>query len=210
MTSEVIRLVEKYLRERWSPEQIAGVLAANGIPISYESIYVHVWRNKKAGGDLYTRLRRRGKKYNYHGAKTAGRGCIPNRVGIEERPAIVEKKCRLGDWEGDTIIGAKQSGVILSLVDRKSKFTLLEKMEGKYADQVPKRVQSAFKRVPRQIQHQTITFDNGKEFSAHQKIAKMAGIRQCYFATPYRSCDRGLNGRVGRRNYPRSLSQNGA
>jgi len=66
-------------------------------------------------------------------------------------------------------------------------------MDGKYAQQVPERVKRALKRVPRSIQHQTITFDNGKEFSAHKKIAKMAGIRQCYFATPYRSCDCGLN-----------------
>jgi IS30 family transposase len=72
----------------------------------------------------YQFLRRRGKKYNHKSSKTAGRGCIPNRIDIQQRPKIVEKKSRLGDWEGDTLIGAKQQGVILSLVDCKS-LTLL-------------------------------------------------------------------------------------
>jgi transposase, IS30 family len=75
--------------------------------MSHERIYRHVWANKKSGGNLYTYLRRRGKKDNCRGAKTAGRGCIPNRVDIQQRPKIVESKLRTGDWEG----------VMLSLVD---------------------------------------------------------------------------------------------
>jgi len=148
--------------------------------------------DKKSGGALYTHLRRRGKKYNRRGAKTAGRGCIPNRVDIQERPKIVESKSRMGDWEGDTIIGAGQQGVILSLVDRKSKFTLLAKMEGKYAGQVPDLIKQCFKRLPTKVTSHTITFDNGKEFSRHQSITKKTGLR-CYFATPYHSWERGLN-----------------
>ena len=148
--------------------------------------------NKKAGGSLYKHLRRRGKKYNRRGAKTAGRGCIPNRVDIEKRPKVVEKKCRLGDWEGDTIIGAKQQGVILSLVDRKSKLTILAKMDGKHADQVPDLIKERLKRLPKRIAGHSITFDNGKEFSKHERITKLTGLR-CYFATPYHSWERGLN-----------------
>ena len=192
MTPPIIALVEAKLLEKWSPEQIAGVLRNSGIFISYESIYRHIWANKKAGGDLYTHLRRRGKKYNHRSAKTAGRGCIPNRVDIQKRPKIVEDKCRLGDWEGDTITGAKQQGVILSLVDRKSKLTLLAKMEGKYADQVPGLIKKCLKRMPRKVAGHTITFDNGKEFSRHEKITQQTKLR-CYFATPYHSWERGLN-----------------
>jgi IS30 family transposase len=110
-----LNLVEEKLFERWSPEQIAGVLRASDIEISHESIYRHIWADKKLGGKLYQFLRRRGKKYNHRSSKTAGRGCIPNRIDIQQRPKIVEKKSRLGDWEGDTLIGAKQQGVILSL-----------------------------------------------------------------------------------------------
>ncbi len=142
MTMPVIHLIEEKLIEKWSPEQIAGTLRASNMLVSYETIYRHVWTDKKKGGVLHTHLRRRGKKYNRRSAKTAGRGCIPNRVDITERPKIVEEKSRLGDWEGDTIIGAKQQGVIMSLVDRKSKFTLLAKIKGKYAKQVPGIVKS--------------------------------------------------------------------
>jgi IS30 family transposase len=192
MTPAIIKTIDERLAEHWSPEQIAGVMESNNIHISHESIYRHIWANKRAGGRLYTHLRRRGKKYNRRGAKTAGRGCIPNRVDIQQRPKIVEKKCRIGDWEGDTIIGAKQQGVILSLVDRKSKYTLLAKMEGKYAGQVPGLIKKCFKRLPKKIAGHSITFDNGKEFSQHEKITKKTGLR-CYFATPYHSWERGLN-----------------
>lgn len=192
MTFSLIKIIEEKLVEKWSPEQISGLLRSNNILISYESIYRHIWANKKTGGDLYTHLRRRGKKYNRRGAKTAGRGCIPNRVDIQQRPKIVESKSRIGDWEGDTIIGAKQQGVILSLVDRKSKSTLLAKMEGKYAKQVPGLIKKCFKRLPKKITGHSITFDNGKEFSQHENITKKTGLR-CYFATPYHSWERGLN-----------------
>lgn len=192
LTSEVISFVEEKLREKWSPEQIAGVCKSNNIFISYETIYRHVWADKKTGGDLYKHLRRRGKKYNHRSAKTAGRGCIPNRIDISERPKIVEKKCRIGDWEGDTIIGAKQQGVILSLVDRVSKYTLLASMNGKHAEQVADLIKKCFKRLPRQAPRHTITFDNGKEFSQHKQITKKTKLR-CYFATPYHSWERGLN-----------------
>lgn len=192
MTPALIELIEGKLLEQWSPEQISGVLCQSSIFISPESIYRHIWTNKKAGGQLYLNLRHKAKKYNRRGAKTAGRGCIPNRVDIQQRPKIVEDKCRLGDWEGDTIIGAQQQGVILSLVDRKSKFTLLAFMKGKYADQVPDLIKSCFKRLPKKIKGHTITFDNGKEFSRHEEITKKTKLC-CYFATPYHSWERGLN-----------------
>jgi IS30 family transposase len=188
-----LSLVEEKLSEKWSPEQIAGVLGANDIEISHESIYRYVWADKKLGGHLYKSLRRRGKKYNHRSAKTAGRGCIPDRVDIQQRPKIVEEKSRFGDWEGDTIIGAKQQGVILSLVDRKSKLTLLGKMNGKYAEQVPEIIKECLKRLPKkEITMHTLTLDNGKEFSKHNWITKLTGLN-CYFATPYHSWERGLN-----------------
>lgn len=192
MNFALIKTIEEKLAEKWSPEQIAGVLKSNHILISHESIYRHIWSDKRAGGGLYTHLRRQGKKYNHRGAKTAGRGCIPNRVDIQQRPKVVESKSRIGDWEGDTIIGSKQQGVILSLVDRKSKFTLLAKMNGKYANQVPALIKKCFKRLPKKVAGHSITFDNGKEFSQHEKITKKTGMR-CFFATPYHSWERGLN-----------------
>jgi len=191
MTPSVVKIIEKKLQEKWSPEQIAGRLKLEGIYISHESIYRHIWADKKAGGTLYKHLRHAGKKYNKRSSGKAGRGCIPNRVDITERPAVVEKKSRLGDWEGDTIIGANQQGAILSIVDRSSKFTLLAKLKDKRADGVIAATEACFDKLANPIVH-TITYDNGKEFSAHEQISALLDAK-CYFATPYHSWERGLN-----------------
>ena len=89
---------------RWSPEQISGWLFEQGIKLSHERIYQMIWQNKRDGGDLWRSLRRRGKRYNKRGGKNAGRGLIPDRIDISERPTIVARKARLGDWEGDTVV----------------------------------------------------------------------------------------------------------
>lgn len=191
MTESMIEAIDSKLEIKWSPEQISGVLKASGTPISHESIYRHVWANKRSGGELYKHLRRKGKKYNYKGSSKAGRGCIPNRVDITERPPIVEKKQRFGDWEADTIIGAQHKGAIVSLVDRKSKFTFLFGLPNKCAALVTAAIISCLKELPQKMKR-TITYDNGKEFSSHEKIAKALGVK-CYFATPYCSWERGLN-----------------
>jgi IS30 family transposase len=192
MLPPLLAVIKEKLVKKWSPEQISGVLRSSDIFISHESIYRYIWSDKRSGGSLYKHLRRRGKKYNRRSAKTAGRGCIPDRVDIQQRPKRVERKSRIGDWEGDTMIGAKQQGVILSLVDRKTKYTLLAKMKGKYAEQVPELIKECFKRLPKKVPGYTITFDNGKEFSKHKQITNKTGLH-CYFATPYHSWERGLN-----------------
>jgi IS30 family transposase len=192
MIPSVVKIIEEKIQEKWSPEQISGRLKLEeNISISYESIYVYIWKDKHNGGDLYTHLRHSGKKYNKRSSGKAGRGCIPNRIDIKERPSVVEEKSRLGDWEGDTIIGANHQGAILSIVDRKSKFTLLAKLENKCADGVVKATKACFDRLSDPIVH-TITYDNGKEFSAHEQISALLDA-QCYFATPYHSWERGLN-----------------
>lgn len=192
MTPSVVKIIEEKIQEKWSPEQISGRLKLEeNIAISYESIYQHIWVDKQQGGTLYAHLRHSGKKYNKRSSGKAGRGCIPNRIDIKERPAVVEEKSRLGDWEGDTIIGANHQGAILSIVDRKSKFTLLAKLDNKCADGVVKATKACFDRLSNPIVH-TITYDNGKEFSSHEKISELLDA-QCYFATPYHSWERGLN-----------------
>lgn len=137
MDADLILLIEEKLSLQWSPSQISGWLKRHDhAHISHESIYQHVWRDKKKGGHLYTHLRRRGKKYNKRSSINAGRGCIPGRIDIDQRPDIVEKKQRIGDWELDTIIGAKHQGAIVSMVDRASKLTKLVKVAGKTAQKV--------------------------------------------------------------------------
>ena len=195
MTAVLVMAIEdKLVNEQWSPEQIAGHSRRNGTSISTESIYRHVRADRKAGGKLFEQLRHRGKKYNRKGGKTAGRGCIPNRVGIEKRPQIVERKRRFGDWEVDLIIGANHQGAILSMVERNSKYTMLVKLKNKNATGVRKAIIRALKTLPKH-RRRTLTFDNGKEFAQHEKIAKALAMA-CYFAAPYRSWERGLNEHV--------------
>lgn len=190
MNSELIALIEEKLDLDWSPEQISGRLKREECFISHESIYRHIREDKKCGGDLYKKLRRKGKKYNKRVSGKAGRGCIPNRVDIENRPAVVEEKSRIGDWEGDTIIGAEHQGAILSYVDRSSKFTILSKVANKTAELVLHASVEQFQAHGLPVL--TITYDNGKEFSHHEKIAQALNT-QCYFAKPYHSWERGLN-----------------
>jgi IS30 family transposase len=187
----VMAYVEEKLSEKWSPEQISGVLKANKISFCTEMIYRHIRADRAAGGVIYKNLRHAGKKYKNRVASEAGRKHIPNRVDISKRPAVVETKQRLGDWEGDLIVGAKHQGFILTLVDRKSKYILMALLSDKTAESTIQGVNECFKRLPRYIVH-TITFDNGKEFSGHEKITKKFGA-SCYFAKPYHSNDRGIN-----------------
>lgn len=190
LTESLIRMIDQKLLEDWSPEQTSGRLKLEGITISPEAIYQHIWKDKRAGGTLYTHLRHHGKKYNKRSSGKAGRGCIPNRVDITERPPIVEQKARIGDWEGDTIIGVRHQGAIVSYVDRCSKFTVLKKIDRKTAELV---TQATIEKLGKGgLPVETITYDNGLEFSDHGNIAS-ALQANCYFAKPYHSWERGLN-----------------
>ena len=189
LTPTLVTIIEKNLLEKWSPDQISGRLKEKNIAsISHETIYQHIWRNKRAGGVLYKQLRHNGKKYNKRSSGKAGRGCIPNRVDITERPQIVEQKTRIGDWEGDTVISAVSKAALLTVVDRHSKFTRIKKIGRKTAENV----RIAMKEVMNSLPVYTVTYDNGMEFAAHQGIAADLNA-QCYFAAPYHSWERGLN-----------------
>jgi len=183
-------LILEGLKQQWSPQQIAGRLRNQGVQISHESIYRYVWRDKYSGGALYKHLRHAGKKYNKRAGKTSGRGLIPGRVDIDERPKIVENKERLGDWEADTVIGAAHQGALVTLVDRHSKLVCIKKVPSTTKKAVTRAIVALLK--PFKDRVHTITFDNGKEFADHIKIAK-ALKAQTFFAKPYHSWERGLN-----------------
>jgi IS30 family transposase len=186
------------IRDRYSPEQISGTLALeNGCAvISHETIYRYIYKSKNIDHEplsQYLRVRYR-KKYKKRG-QDQKRESIPNRVGIAERPAVVDANTELGHWEGDTVIGANHDGVLLTLVERVSKFTIIEKLPSKNAKSISKSLISRMKKCNLPVK--TITFDNEKErsaarFSEHQKISK--GLHaNIYFANPYHSWERGLN-----------------
>ena len=192
MTSSLIIRIAKLIREyKMSPEQISGRLRIQeNILISHESLYRYIWSDKKQGGDLYEFLRQRGKKRNKRGNKTAGRGLIPDRVGIELRPAEVAAKERIGDWEGDTIIGANHCGAILTMVERKTKIVRLHLMSSKTTQETTQATIDILSPLKEHVL--TITTDNGKEFAGHKNIASALDAK-IYFATPYCSWERGLN-----------------
>lgn len=182
--------IETLLRQEWSPDEIGQRLRMEGRRfVSHEWIYQHVYADKKSGGDLYRCLRCQKQRKKRYGSNER-RGKIPDRTGIEQRPAIVDQKARIGDWEGDTIIGTGHKGAIVSLVERKSIYTLLGKVERKKADLVADmeiRLLTPF----REMVH-TITKDNGLEFAGHEKVAKKLKA-DIFFAHPYASWERGLN-----------------
>lgn len=194
MTEKAISLIKTMLLEtQSSPEQISGRLELkHQIKISPETIYKFIWKDKKEGGKLYEHLRHRAKKYNKRSGKKAGRGLIPNRVDIDQRPEIVEKKERFGDFELDTIVGANHQGAIVSIVDRASKYTYLELVPQGTAEAIQLTLcQRLFLLSQKSLIH-TYTSDNGKEFSAHEKVVETLG-GSFYFAKPYHSWERGLN-----------------
>jgi IS30 family transposase len=105
----------------WSPQQIAGWLKNNqGIAISHERIYQHIWTDKRRGGTLYKHLRQSNKKRKKQYGSKDKRGQIRNRVSIDERPAIVAEKTRIGDWKMDTVIGQNHQDALVTIVDRVS------------------------------------------------------------------------------------------
>lgn len=180
-------------RERLSPEQISGVLAleAGHKRISHETIYQYIYRSKTVNDeDLITYLRIRHRKRYKKRGQAQKRGSIPNRVGIEHRPPIVETNTEVGHWEGDTVIGAEHDGVLLTLVERVTKYVLMVKLPSKNALHLANQVVRHLGKCPLPVR--SITFDNGKEFTQHEHMSK--GLKTAvYFARPYHSWERGLN-----------------
>ena len=182
--------VEDKLRQDWSPEQVSGWLKKNtDTSVSHEWVYQHVYLDKRVGGDLHKHLRCQKKRRKRVGDYDR-RGKIPNQVSIEDRPEIVEERKRIGDWEGDTIIGAGMQGAIVTLVDRKSRFTLLKQVPNRTAAVVENAILDLL--MPYQSSTHTITFDNGKEFTNHQSFAKKLQA-EVYFTHHYASWERGTN-----------------
>jgi IS30 family transposase len=159
--------------------------------ISHECIYAWIYVDKESGGKWYKRLRQSHRKRRKRYGSSEKRGRIVNRKGIEERPGIVDRRERIGDWEGDTIEGAKGSGYIVTCVERKSRITLLAKLPEKRAESLNQGTKRVFKKHS-DILRLTLTVDNGKEFAGHEYLGKTLGV-DVYFARPYHAWERGLS-----------------
>jgi len=212
-TDELKAETRYYLEEeKQSPEFIVALWAKKGKKgVSHETIYKLIWDGKKSNKkehlpdkQLYRHLkhgRRRRKRGNYKDS----RGLIPNRVSIEQRPAVVEERSRLGDIEVDLIVGKDHKGGLLVTLDRASLKVTIDKFEHKTARQI-KRI--LMKRMSKRKGLQTMTFDNDQAFSLHEKIAKTLKV-QTFFTRPYTSQDKGsIENRNGviRRFFPKKTN----
>jgi len=184
------RLIEHLIHNDWSPEQISGWLKQRGpVQVSHEWIYRFILADKQAGGHLHHHLRCKKKHKKRYGCYDR-RGQLPGRISIDQRPAVVDSRSRLGDWEVDTIIGKGHNQALVSLTERRSKLSLLRKVESKTAEAVQEAIITLLQ--PPRIKVRTITADNGKEFAGHKQISESLKTR-FYFAHPYSSWERGTN-----------------
>jgi len=191
LTKTIEKYVRAKLKQDWSLEQISGRMKLDtGVSVVHETIYRYIYDNKSKGGKLYTYLRHKNKKYHKRSNEYKTRGTLIDRVMIDARPKIVEKKSRIGDLEIDTVIGKNHIGALVTVVDRKSKFTLIRNVPSKEARVVTQALIEMIQPI-KAVTH-TITSDNGKEFAYHKEVAAALDI-DFYFANPYHSWERGLN-----------------
>jgi IS30 family transposase len=181
----VKREADVLLGLQWSPEQIAGKL-----PVSHETLYLHVYADKANGGKLWKNLRCQKQKRKRYAGGQDRRGQIPNRRPLSERPGHIEDRKQVGHWEGDTVIGANHKQAIVTVVERKSGYAVIAKVENKTADLVSAAIVNRLKPFGKKVK--TLTFDNGKEFCGHGKIDEALGSTS-YFARPFASWERGSN-----------------
>lgn len=199
LKNETIRTyVTTNLKRRRSPEQIAGCIK-NDIQETispeaiYQFIYAQVFQNRPRAGkqDLRQYLRHRRKIRQPHGCRRYQRLFKPLGPSIDERPLIVEKRIRIGDWESDTVESANHAPGINTLVERKTGFVFITRLQNKSGAATRTAITARFKNLPTNLKR-TITFDNGPENRDWQPLAQSLGIR-CYFAHPYHSWERGTN-----------------
>lgn len=189
-TLEHWALVAAFLWEQWSPEQVVGWLRLHGmLRISHETIYRYVWADWLANGKLYSQLRgaRRQRRKRYGTREWRGR--VRGKRPITARPASVERRRRVGHWEADTLLGAGRP-CLLSMVERKTGYVALGKLEARTAAELTARAIAVIRRERRRVR--TITADNGTEFHSYKAIERRTRTR-FYFATPHHAWERGTN-----------------
>lgn len=187
LQAEVCRGLENY----WSPDQIAGRLRrdhrhARSCQVSHQTIYRWI-REHERRHHWESFLRFEGKRRR----RRDQRGKIPRTVIIDRRPAEVSYRRRYGDWEGDTVVGARGQGTLLTHVERKSGYLLAAKLKARQSAEVNRASQHLFTSIPAKLRR-TLTLDNGKEFTRHEELSRLTGMA-IYFAQPYAAWQRGSN-----------------
>lgn len=190
-----------HLKKRWSPEQISGKIQIDlGEKISHEAIYQFIYAQIHQNGwgylkphceDLRMYLRRRRKRRTHKGLRQSQRIPSFQGISIDLRPAIVQGRARLGDWESDTVESINHKPGINTCVERKTGFVLITKLQDRKSESTVKAISSRMEVIPKDAK-QTITFDNGFENSGWKKLEELVKIK-AYFAHQYHSWERGTN-----------------
>jgi IS30 family transposase len=187
-------VVEK-LKAGWSPEQIAGRIKIDcpGKKVSHEAIYQFVYRRYFQGEeDLRPFLKRRHRRRQRKGDRQVRRLKRHDmRPWIDDRPAAVETRERLGDWEGDTMVSRASPPVLVTLAERKSGLVRIRKAVRSTAREVSSAMINVLWHLPGRLR-QTLTLDNGSEHSRWRSIERYSGVK-IFFAHPYHSWERGTN-----------------
>jgi len=193
--------VIKHLKIHWSPEQIAGRMKQDiNEKISHEAIYQYIYAQiyrdgygylKPASEDLRMYLRWKRKRRQKHGFRGTQRLMSKNGTSIDERPIVIEKRKRIGDWEGDTVESKDHKAGINTLVDRKTGYVFITKLNTKSGADTVRAVTSRVASLPKHLRR-TLTLDNGPENRAWQSMQQSTGMN-VYFAHPYHSWERGTN-----------------
>jgi len=186
-----LQMVVALIRLDSSPEQVSLWLKkCNVLSISHSTIYRYIWYNAFYSGNLQKHLRQSSKKRRKRYRAADSRGVLANKAHISERPPGAENKSRIGHFEIDTVHGARDQHSIVTLVDRKSKYTLIGKIKNRTTAELNRKVIQLIKKQVNQVK--TITADNGTEFHQYKQIEE-ATASTFYFANPYHSWERGLN-----------------
>jgi len=199
-------LVVHYLtKEDWSPEQISLRLGMKKLlSISHGTIYNRIWRDKWEGGNLYSHLRQFPKRRRKAYRGRDSRGILRGKRHISTRPQGAHNRSRVGHFEGDLVHGNTGKPCILTLVDRKTRLTIISKLKNKTMSEVNRKISPIIENYG----IKTITMDNGCEFHGYKRVEKRTGVKY-YFATPHHSWERGTventNGLI-RQYFPKKKS----
>lgn len=183
--------VRVQLHRKWSPQQIAGRRVRQGHrTMSKETIYRYVRRERREGGQLWKQLRIMSKYGRKRRGSPATRGRLVGKRHISQRPKAVQDRRQVGHWEGDTVMGADQRHCVLTLVERKTGYLVMKKLQARSKEQAARALsQAAFELGARM---RTVTLDNGTEFHDYKTVELLHKVK-FYFATPYHSWERGTN-----------------
>ena len=183
----VKQAIKLLVEEDWSPKQISGKLALEGIHISHERIYQEIRKDQTGELKKHCRHKMKYRHHTHHKTKTAGKSLIPDRVSIHERPIEANGK-RFGDWEMDLVIGKEQESAVLTIIERSTNMFFQSKIASKQPNIV---AQAAYRLLlPYKEKVYTITTDNGLEFKEHKWLAEKLKTT-VYFTDTYSSWQKG-------------------